>query len=78
MASPLIRQPQCSDKKDIIAVYESAGFFDYSPSRPDPKVIAATVDAYFTELVSDPDSTILYVADLDHQLAGFARARSPV
>ncbi|MBY3179995.1 GNAT family N-acetyltransferase [Rhizobium leguminosarum] len=75
MAGLLIRQPQCPDKKDIVAVYESTGFFDYSPSRPDLKVIAATVDAYFTELVTDPPSTILYVANLDHRLVGFAIAR---
>ncbi|MBX4911924.1 MULTISPECIES: GNAT family N-acetyltransferase [Rhizobium] len=75
MDSLIIRQPRSSDKEDIVAVYESRGFFDYSPSRPDLKVIVATVDAYFTELVSDPASIILYVAELEYRLAGFAIAR---
>ncbi|MBY5391886.1 hypothetical protein [Rhizobium leguminosarum] len=71
----LIRKPRDPDKKGIIAVYESEGFLDYARSRPNLEVIIATVDAYFAELVSDPASIILYIADLDHRVAGFSIAR---
>ena len=75
MASLLIRGPQDSDKKGMIAIYESEGFFDYAPSRPKLEVITATVDAYFEEAISDPAAIILYIADLDHRVAGFSIAR---
>ncbi|WP_137136020.1 GNAT family N-acetyltransferase [Rhizobium sp. FKY42] len=75
MASVIIREPEHSDRSGLIAVYGSEGFFDYSPSRLDLEIVAATVDAYLIEFVSAPASIIFYVADLNSELAGFSIAR---